>query len=1766
MANFNNIKQEIDQNVNTNGQQAITGAILNRTLKDMIDEVDEKKQDALIAGSGISIDSENVISATGGSGSYSAGEGISIDSENVISTDFNEVQEKLVSGENIRTVNGEPLLGSGDIQIQGTNYSAGNGISIDASEVISVEPGEIAGTGLDTEIDEHGESRLKVDYNSVQTKLESGVNIKTVNGNSLLGSGDLVISGGNQLWQSGSGTNSLLAPASSAAGATASGNGALNAGNGSSAATGELSTAFGHDSKANGRYSFVAGNNSTAAGESSVAIGRSLNARSESEVAVGKYNSSHTYSSAAPWTTRFSVGNGTSAINTSNSLEIRDNDKVMVKGIGGYAGSGNDSASNSLQEVVNGKQDILVSGVNIKTINGSSVLGSGDLVISGGSALSAGDGIDIDSNDAINAKLGNGLQLDSNNNIEIDPYVVASQSDLSAYLRNDASGQIQNFLDGTGDTELKIVDGSDEDYVKLGAYETTGEAPHIEIFENGSGDTKFFYDHLERGSQISIDYPTNSGTLALTSDIPSYSAGDGINISNNTISVDASDLAGNGLRVDANGALEVVGGTPGSYSAGDGIDIQNGVISVDETYLDGKYLPLEGGVLQNDSISTGLTIKSPNGDHNLYAHAGDSGYIGIEYNKTLTNPSDGEVKQLQIWDERIDLLRWNSSGNAYRADSLYFPSKKTGTLALDTDLQGKQDTLVSGTNIKTINGNSLLGSGNIVISGGGGLWTSGTGTNSLLSPEAASSGATAPGEGALNAGHFATNSSNYQSIANGKYSASFGTNNYVWGENATGFGANNTVNGKNAFAVGDTNITAGISSFAGGQNSRASGTASLAFNGQATATKAIAINGAASGIASTGIGATSNAGADNSTAIGYFATTVGNADYSVSLGYGTQTYNEGETALGNYNTVYSADTYNSPREQSFFTIGNGTASAARSNVLEIKKNNDLYLDGVGGFTGNNSNTAGIKPLQTVLNEKQETLVSGTNIKTVNGNSLLGSGDLVISGGTSYSAGDGINISNNTISVDASDLNGTGLSVGNNKLQVEWNEAPGYIAGSGLQDDGNGQLEVDTTTIQEKLVSGTNLKTVNGNSLLGSGNIVISGGSTLGSGQGIDIDSNDDINVKIEQGGGLDFNASDELKINPDEVLAPLTGFAAVELNTDDPTSPYLDVNYGVLAGSLAGSGLQVDSTDGTTLEVDYSTIAPSLAGNGLQVDSTDGTTLEVDSATVASDLSGYFLPLTGGMLQADPNDAETLLDVSAPDDSSAISISADTIDAKLALSADIDNAGISDGDTFRTVLTNTGEIQVSAKTVNPLDPTDITPTAYTLVLPQKNDTIATLSDIQGGGSSYSAGSGISIDANNVISNTAPGLWTSGTGNMSLLSPAAKTYGNANGIFAVSAGVDTKAEGISSFAMGSTSRAYGNQSFAGGSGSETGYTSACSFAFGQNANAKSAQSLVFGSYSSAETNSAYSIVLGNNAISSAQSGNAIGLAARAKNTRETAFGPFNNSINSGTTAEKTSYTIGNGTADNARSNLIEAKQNNDIYVVGVGGFDGTNASQALSLQTVINSKQNQLVSGVDVKTINGQSIVGGGNLVISGGSGLWTSGTGTDSMISAGGVASGLSTATNTGSISAGYDTDATGLYSAAFGAQALASGDYSFAASNGSASGDYSASFGTSGSTADYAFSAGNGSTAAAVSSMALGRGVHTTSGNTGEGALGIYNYSEAGLVFSIGCGTADNSRENAVAIDSNGNIFIKGLGGYTGTSISGATSLQDFLNNLNNS
>ena len=52
-------------------------------------------------------------------------------------------------------------------------------------------------------------------------------------------------------------------------------------------------------------------------------------------------------------------------------------------------------------------------------------------------------------------------------------------------------------------------------------------------------------------------------------------------------------------------------------------------------------------------------------------------------------------------------------------------------------------------------------------------------------------------------------------------------------------------------------------------------------------------------------------------------------------------------------------------------------------------------------------------IQTQLGNKQDTLVSGTNIKTINGNSVLGSGDLTIDSGT-------VDVDNKSITKNISD--------------------------------------------------------------------------------------------------------------------------------------------------------------------------------------------------------------------------------------------------------------------------------------------------------------------------------------------------------------------------------------------------------------------------------------------------------------------------------------------------------------------------------------------------------------------------------------------------------------------------------------------------------------------------------------------------------------------------------------------------------------------------
>ena len=89
-------------------------------------------------------------------------------------------QDTLISGTNIKTINNQSILGSGNIEIQAST-------------------GETDLSNYYTKEECNSTFATKTELNSKQNTLVSGTNIKTINGNSLLGSGDITITGGGDI-------------------------------------------------------------------------------------------------------------------------------------------------------------------------------------------------------------------------------------------------------------------------------------------------------------------------------------------------------------------------------------------------------------------------------------------------------------------------------------------------------------------------------------------------------------------------------------------------------------------------------------------------------------------------------------------------------------------------------------------------------------------------------------------------------------------------------------------------------------------------------------------------------------------------------------------------------------------------------------------------------------------------------------------------------------------------------------------------------------------------------------------------------------------------------------------------------------------------------------------------------------------------------------------------------------------------------------------------------------------------------------------------------------------------------------------------------------------------------------------------------------------------------------------------------------------------------------------------------------------------------
>ena len=298
---------------------------------------------------------------------------------------------------------------------------------------------------------------------------------------------------------------------------------------------------------------------------------------------------------------------------------------------------------------------------------------------------------------------------------------------------------------------------------------------------------------------------------------------------------------------------------------------------------------------------------------------------------------------------------------------------------------------------------------------------------------------------------------------------------------------NSYVDDDNRFDDIDINVASGDYSHAEGSRTEATGRMSHA-EGNATT---------ASGFCSHAEGYFSEATGGSSHAEGSF--TEASGDYSHVEGYYTTAQNSYEHAEGSNNVSNTGDTEDL---QTRHSVGIGTSNTDHKNAHEIMVNGDHYIYGLGGYDGTNIENA--QTLQEVINSKQETITAGTGLE-FEGNTLNVTLDTTVFKVVSVLPDSPAQGDENKIHLVPAESTGANNAyteyiwvnsaweiLGEYTSEVDLtpylkieDASETYATKTELQ-----EVQTSVNGKQDTLVSGQNIKTLDGESLLGEGDIQI----------------------------------------------------------------------------------------------------------------------------------------------------------------------------------------------------------------------------------------------------------------------------------------------------------------------------------------------------------------------------------------------------------------------------------------------------------------------------------------------------------------------------------------------------------------------------------------------------------------------------------------------------------------------------------------------------
>jgi hypothetical protein len=278
-----------------------------------------------------------------------------------------------------------------------------------------------------------------------------------------------------------------------------------------------------------------------------------------------------------------------------------------------------------------------------------------------------------------------------------------------------------------------------------------------------------------------------------------------------------------------------------------------------------------------------------------------------------------------------------------------------------------------------------------------------------------------------------------------------------------------------------------------------------------------------------------------------------------------------------------------------------------STVNSIKVGSST-AQGTFGFTGSGvtmTNGGAGDPGKIIDFNYQDPLVSGTNIKTINSQSILGSGDIVVSGG-----GGTVTSVGGTAPIVSSGGNTPSLSMAKSTRLVD-----GYL--------GSGDF-VTFDNKQTALVSGTNIKTVNGNSILGSGNLAITATAAPG-GTSAQIQYNNNSVLDGNVGLTLDTGTAGLTKVQIGSSLNPTFRYGVLKLTGNGSTEGgKIELETGASKGSPETIILQAPDT-GAAQEISLPESLPTADTQVLGIKSINGTSVQTQWETPTG---GGSLPYT----------------------------------------------------------------------------------------------------------------------------------------------------------------------------------------------------------------------------------------------------------------------------------------------------------------------------------------------------------------------------------------------------------------------------------------------------------------------------------------------------------------------------------------------------------